>query len=492
MKHLQAPLFQALVRHYETSPVSFHVPGHRYGQVYENEHDIESQWLATIMKLDTTELSSTDDLHHPEGAIAEAQKLAAECFGAEETFFLVGGSTSGNLAMILGVCEPGDLIIVQRNVHKSVINGLRLAGAKSVFVMPRMDEETGLATTPSYEDIRQALEQYPEAKAVMLTNPNYYGMSTNLRSYVELVHSYDKLLLIDEAHGAHFGFHPSFPESAIQAGADAVVQSTHKTLSALTMGAMLHIQGSRIPREAIRKALSAIQSSSPSFPIMASLDVARVMVDRYRSTWFDKGCDSAQAFRSWIDREGRALRVLHTEKNSTAYDILDPLRIVLWDETRTYSGFELQRMLEEQGCWVEMADLRHVVLVWGGQTGDEDRLKLQAVCTLIEQMIKANPAKSGERKVSTVFYPGNGNPIGLKPVEWSRKSRQYHRTPLSEAEGFEAAEMVIPYPPGIPIVYPGEMLTAQLIRYISALAETGAKFQGAIDSTMQTIAVYPR
>lgn len=492
MKHLQAPLFEALVRHYDTSPVSFHVPGHRYGQVYENDHEIESQWLSTIMKLDTTELSSTDDLHHPEGAIAEAQQLAAECFGADETFFLVGGSTSGNLAMILGVCEPGDLIIVQRNVHKSIINGLRLAGARSVFVMPRMDEESGLATTPSYEDIQQALEQYPEAKAVMLTNPNYYGMCTNLRSYAELVHSYDKLLLIDEAHGAHFGFHPSFPESAIQAGADVVVQSTHKTLSALTMGAMLHIQGSRIPRESIRETLAAIQSSSPSFPIMASLDVARVMVDRYRSAWFDKGCASAEAFREWIDKEDRALRVLHKEKSSKAYDRLDPLRIVLWDHTETYSGFELQRLLEEQGCWAEMADLRHVVLVWGGQAGDEDRIKLQAACTLIEQLIKANPAKSGEKKVSVAFYPGNGTPNGLRPVEWSRKSRPHHRIPLLEAEGLEAAEMVIPYPPGIPIVYPGEVLTAQLIGYISALAETGAKFQGAIDSKMQTIAVFPR
>ncbi|SFF30933.1 Arginine/lysine/ornithine decarboxylase [Paenibacillus catalpae] len=492
MNQLQAPLFEALVRHYESGPVSFHVPGHGYGQIYEHEHSIEKKWLSTIMKLDATELSSTDDLHHPESSIAEAQKLAAQCFGAEETLFLVGGSTSGNLAMILGVCEPGDLIIVQRNVHKSVINGLRLAGASAVFLMPRIDEETGLATIPSIENMEHALRLYPEAKAVMLTNPNYYGMTTNLTEYAELVHRYNKLLLVDEAHGAHFGQHPSFPESAIKAGADAVVQSTHKTLSALTMGAMLHMQGDRIPKESIRDVLAAIQSSSPSFPIMASLDVARVMVDRYQSDWFEPGVASAQAFRDWLDNGDGALECLHAGQKSAAYDKLDPLRVVLWDATGTLTGFELQKKLEEQGCWAEMADLRHVVLVWGSRTGDDERKKLQAVCTQIEHWIKESPSKNRETKVSASIYKGNGTPSLLNPVNWNRKKREHHRIPLVDAEGLEAAEMVIPYPPGIPVIYPGEILTKELILYISTLAETGAKFQGAVDSSMQTIAVYSR
>lgn len=492
MNHLNAPLFEALVRHYETGPVSFHVPGHRYGQIDEEGQSIEMEWLSTIMKLDVTELSSTDDLYHPESYIAEAQRLAAQCFGAEETHFLVGGSTSGNLAMILGVCEPGDLIIVQRNVHKSVINGLRLAGAKAVFLMPRMEEATGIATTPSLADIQHALELYPEAKAVMLTNPNYYGMTTNLTSYAELVHRYNKLLLVDEAHGAHYGLHPSFPESAIQAGADAVVQSTHKTLSALTMGAMLHVQGERIPKETIAEVLAAIQSSSPSFPIMASLDVARVMVDRYQSDWFAPGLSSAQAFRDWIDQKNGALRVLHAEQGFKAYDKLDPLRVVLWDATETVTGYELQRKLEEHGCWAEMADMRHVVLVWGNRTTDGERLRLQAACGHIEQWIKSQPLNRGVKKVSAFPYPGNGTASRLQPVDFNRKKREHHRISLADAEDSEAAEMVIPYPPGIPIVYPGERLTKELIGYISTLADTGAKFQGAVDKTMRTIAVYSR
>ncbi|TCM88678.1 arginine/lysine/ornithine decarboxylase [Paenibacillus sp. BK033] len=490
MNRMQAPLFEALVRHYETDPVGFHVPGHGYGHIYEQEQFHAVNWLSGIMKLDVTELSSTDDLHHPEAFIAEAQKLAAQCFGADETFFLIGGSTSGNLAMILGVCEPGDLLIVQRNVHKSVINGLKLTGARTVFVTPRMDEETGLSTTPSLEVIEEALKLYPEAKGVMLTNPNYYGMTTNLTSYAELVHRYNSLLLVDEAHGAHYGLHPLFPETAIQAGADAVVQSTHKTLSALTMGAMLHLKGDRIPRDPIKEALAAIQSSSPSFPIMASLDVARVMVDRYEAAWFEPGVASVQAFRAWIAQENGALKVLPADQGSAAYDSLDPLRVVLWDRTGTVTGFELQKLLEEQGCWAEMADMKHVVLVWGSRTGEASRLELQAACKQIEQIIDASPCKDG--KVSTGYYPVIGSPNQLQPIEWSRKKRKHQRLPLVESEGYEVAEMVIPYPPGIPILYPGEVLTNEMIGYISSLAETGAKFQGAVDSRMLTIAVYSR
>ena len=188
---------------------------------------------------------------HQQVLLLKAQELAARSFGAEETFFLVGGSTSGNLAMILAICEPGQQIIVQRNAHKSVLNGLALAGAKAIFIMPQTDPVSGLEIVPELSVVEEALVRYPDAKGVFLTNPSYYGLSVDLETYASLIHRYEKLLLVDEAHGAHYGLHPEFPTSALQAGADAVVQSTHKTLSALTMGAMLHVQGKRMDREAL-------------------------------------------------------------------------------------------------------------------------------------------------------------------------------------------------------------------------------------------------
>lgn len=490
MNRSYAPLFETLIRLAKQDPVSFHVPGHRYGHTWEHHNSAESEAYSAIMKLDTTELSATDDLHHPEAAIAEAQILAAKRFGAEETFFLVGGSTSGNLALILAVCEPGDLVIVQRNVHKSVINGLRLAGARAVFVMPQTDDKTSLAVTPSLADVKTALDKNPEAKAVFLTNPNYYGMSVNLEPYAALIHAHDKLLLVDEAHGAHYGFHPALPRSAIFSGADAVVQSTHKTLTALTMGAMLHIQGERIPRYEVRQALAIVQSSSPSFPIMASIDISRAMIDRYGTDWFQEGIDSAAAFREWIAHRATALRAiqLSDSDNSNAYNQLDPLRVVIWDATGAYSGYELQKLLEEQGCWAEMADPRHVVLVFHIKTSLADVEKLIASCLHIEMIIASTDRVIANTEDRTLLQQpaASDEPV----LFYRRRNARTVRVSLSEAVDTQSAEMVIPYPPGIPIVYPGEHLTMEIIQYIAYLSLQGAKFQGASDPAMKTIEVY--
>ncbi|MFX3634168.1 MAG: aminotransferase class I/II-fold pyridoxal phosphate-dependent enzyme [Candidatus Pristimantibacillus sp.] len=495
MNSLRAPLFESLIRLVESDPVSFHVPGHRYGQAFDQlPSSEEKQWFSTIMKLDVTELTATDDLHHPEASIAEAQRLAAKCFGAEETFFLVGGSTSGNIALLLAVCtEPGDLIIVQRNVHKSIINGLKLAGARAVFVTPRYDEVTGAATIPSAEALEEMLQRYPEAKAVLLTNPNYYGMSTNMSHYADMIHKYDKVLLVDEAHGAHYGFHPELPASALQAGADAVVQSTHKTLTALTMGAMLHVQGDRLSRTAIQQALAVIQSSSPSFPIMASLDISRAMIDRYGSTWFAEAIASATLFRQWLlKKDSSALTTVDLFQSSTAYDQLDPLRIVMWDESGTLTGYELQQQLDQRGCWAEMADPSNVVLLFGIKTNMEDVHRLIDVCSQIEEVIVAagqdslNDQQRGLTRINDQVMTASSDPVLFTRTN----NRRTGRVKLVNAASFESAEMIVPYPPGIPIVYPGEQLSEEIIQYILRLAQHGAKFQGALDPAMETIEVY--
>ncbi|KHF33712.1 Arginine decarboxylase [Paenibacillus sp. P1XP2] len=257
----KAPLFEALQQYKNGRQASFHVPGHKKGRAYASFGG--AGFLDQVMEADVTEITGTDDLHHPEGVIRDAQLLAADCFGAEESYFLVGGSTSGNLAMILTVCShPGDLLLVQRNVHKSVLNGLMLAGAKAVFLEPQVDESSGLATAPSAETVAAALAAYPEAKGVLVTMPNYYGMGTDLAPLAEACHRHDVPLLVDEAHGAHYGQHPRLPRSALASGADVVVQSTHKMLAALTMGAMLHVQGPRVNRGLLRQRLAMVQSSS--------------------------------------------------------------------------------------------------------------------------------------------------------------------------------------------------------------------------------------
>ncbi|MEC0200985.1 aminotransferase class I/II-fold pyridoxal phosphate-dependent enzyme, partial [Paenibacillus taichungensis] len=363
-----APLYEALLAYRDSGQRSFHVPGHKNGQVYRrlleqadqqqldggavaihrnegeakgkqssgrsvpvgedcfrqaeeerygnkihgltnhdrngtdgSEADVDvvpvSAFLE-MMRLDVTEISGTDDLHHPEGVILEAQQLAADCFGAEESFFLVGGSTSGNLSLLLTVCnEPNSLVLVQRNVHKSIIHGLMLAGARAVFLEPWVDPTSGLAVMPSLETVQAAVQAHSEAKGVLVTLPNYYGMGTDLKPIAEVCHEAGMPLLVDEAHGAHYGQHPDLPASALSCGADGVVQSTHKMLSAFTMGAMLHVQGTRLNRSLLRQRLAMVQSSSPSYPVMASLDLARRLLHTQGANAFTAGLAAVDAFK---------------------------------------------------------------------------------------------------------------------------------------------------------------------------------------------------
>ncbi|MFF2890642.1 aminotransferase class I/II-fold pyridoxal phosphate-dependent enzyme [Paenibacillus sp. NPDC057967] len=495
MGRLQAPLFEALMRHAQSSPASFHVPGHHNGAALlhalhtidtEDALDIGKQ-LSAIMRLDVTELSSTDDLHHPEGAILAAQRLAARCYGAEETCFLVGGSTSGNLAMILAVCVPGDIIIVQRNVHKSVINGMKLAGAKAVFLTPHIDSSTGLSTIPSLEQVKQALHQYPQAKGVFLTNPNYYGMGVKLDAYVEACHAQGKPLLIDEAHGAHYGMHPDLPTSAIQAGADGVVQSTHKTLPALTMGAMLHMQGKLLDRRRVREALAMVQSSSPSFPIMASLDISRAIVDRLGDNLFHTAIEAVHSFRNWVKESKMIFTVgetgLHTDKQT------DPLRLILTVPSGKLTGFELHRELEKRGCWAEMSDPLYTVLVIGPHVcadGAISRLK-DALKDIHQTYVYAECREPNRQEQTELVDLSEGI---SEPVSFARaKEQTSRRVPLYEALHHPSAEMIIPYPPGIPLLYPGERFTDRHLADIRRLSGAGARFQGAEDSTMDTVAI---
>jgi arginine/lysine/ornithine decarboxylase len=511
------------MKHAGDNPASFHVPGHQSGQVWRGlrglmPHRAKDEWTQTfaeIMKLDVTELSSTDDLHHPEASIKEAQRLAAQAYDADATYFLVGGSTSGNLAMLLAVCDPGDLVIVQRNVHKSVINGLRLAGANAVFVTPRSDARTGLAVAPSVEQIEEALRRYPMVKAVFLSNPNYYGLGVELERYADAIHRYGIPLLVDEAHGAHYGHHPELPLSAMQAGADAAVQSTHKTLPALTMGAMLHVQGERLNRERLEQALALVQSSSPSFPIMATLDISRAMITSFGEAMFQSAISHALELRSWLQETGMLIQdagrasdqeIIRKPDNKVGAEsksswLRDPLRIVLHDSTGRLSGHQLKKELEERGCWAEMSDSAYVVLLIGAGTSREqmERLK-EAVLSIHRHLIQvvAPSDKSLNRQpdyslhADTAMWRGDLEAIG-EPVSfeggWYRNDPSI-RVPVREALGKRAAEMVVPYPPGIPLLYAGEKLTGAHIAQIERLASQGANFQGARDPRMETIAVY--
>ncbi|MFD0962154.1 aminotransferase class I/II-fold pyridoxal phosphate-dependent enzyme [Paenibacillus chungangensis] len=498
MSELKAPIYEMLMKHLSKDPVSFHVPGHRYGnalrQWIASKRLAQSDYhpLISIMEIDVTELSSTDDLHHPEACIAESERLAAQCFGAEHSYLLVGGSTSGNIAIILALCQPGDLIIVQRNVHKSIVNGLKLAGASAVFLAPQYDSHSGLATVPSLKQLEQALQRYPEAKGVIFSTPNYYGINTPLQSYIELTHHYDKPFIVDEAHGAHYSMHPALPTSAIYGGADAVVQSTHKTLLAMTMGAMLHVQGSRIKRDVLREHLSMVQSSSPSFPIMASLDISRAIMDCEKDRLFHKALLLVDQFRNWLEEKSLLIQDMYGATLLRNKDLqYDPLRIVLFDSSGQLSGVQLHKELERDGCWPEMSDARYVVLVVSVSVTEKEMERLKQSLIRIQQNVAPLYQSNPVAITPTALQPTQGDGIGA-PTAFHRGPYDQAKTvqlPLREAVGRLSAENVIPYPPGIPLLYRGEPITEEAIQQISRLASVGAKFQGACDVKMQSITV---
>ncbi|MDQ0091724.1 arginine/lysine/ornithine decarboxylase [Paenibacillus anaericanus] len=482
-----APLYEALLRYKKSEDVSFHVPGHKDGQAYRSLQ-MGGEPLTQVMDIDITEITGSDDLHHPEGVILEAQQRATSYFGADQTFFLVGGSTAGNLALILSVCTtPGDVLLVQRNVHKSVIHGLMLANANAVFLAPQIHAKSGLATIPAQDTVREALRRHPNAKGVLVTHPNYYGMGTSLKPLAELCHNSGVPLLVDEAHGAHFGLHPKLPENALEAGADGVVQSTHKMLTALTMGAMLHVQGDLLDRRLLAQRLAMIQSSSPSYPIMASLDLSRSLLQTKGQVIFEEGLAAAQTIRNGIANLSRfdVLKVNASGTNA-AYDIQDPFKVVLYDASGQWSGYELQEKLEAAGCIPEMSDDRYVVLALSQGTTYKDTVRL--LLTL------ENMDKDEYIRESTRFSTWNiaqedevSSPIlfSLTPIS----EEMTEAVSIEQSVGRQAAEMIIPYPPGIPLLYPGEMISKETMVRLVGLREAKAKCQGAEDPLLRAIRV---
>ncbi|MCJ8015100.1 aminotransferase class I/II-fold pyridoxal phosphate-dependent enzyme [Paenibacillus sp. KQZ6P-2] len=516
----QSPLYEMLYQYKNSRQASFHVPGHKKGRAYAAWGG--AGFLEQIMEADVTEIAGTDDLHHPEGVIRDAQLLAAECFGAEESFFLVGGSTSGNLAMILTVCtKPGDILLVQRNVHKSVLNGLMLAGARAVFLQPLLDETSGLLTAPSPETVSAALAAYPEAKGVLVTMPNYYGMGTELAPLAEACHRHHVPLLVDEAHGAHYGQHPRLPQSALASGADVVVQSTHKMLAALTMGAMLHVQGPRINRGLLRQRLAMVQSSSPSYPVMGSLDLARRLLHVQGAEAFTAGLAAVDGLKRGLAELPRfgLLQPQGQQRGEAAgeapaaYTTQDPFKVVIYDRTGILSGYELQHRLEAFGCIPEMSDDRYVVLLYSLGSTEED------TCHLLEALSHISVEKAEAQSLPS-FHGSEGilpdqfiaeGPIAKNPfVEfstWNNSPKnsfsepvafsltpmeldEVEAIPLPVCSGRTAAEMIIPYPPGIPLLYPGEQITDGAAARLKRLAQAGAKCQGAQDPELNTILVY--
>lgn len=477
MEQENTPLLDAVERLIDTEPAYFRIPGHRL------RRGISSRWAGKtgdgIFAYDVTETPFTDDLHAPEGAIREAQQLLSRLYGADESFFLVNGTTCGNEAMIMSAAFEGQKIMVARNAHKSAMMGLVLSGANPVYVMPEVIEEWGIQGRIASDKVRALFRVHPECTALFLVNPTYYGVCSDLRKIAEICHENNALLMVDEAHGGHLYFDGSPLEEkrgALECGADICVQSMHKVTGALTQSSVLHIKNHGVRSDILARVacnLHLVQSTSPSYLLMISLDCARYELAMHGASMYQKAKELAGYARS---------RINHIEgfeclgKNSE--NMLDETRLVISARRLGISGFALDELLfEKYHVNLELSDHENVLAIVTYANEREDLEKLVNACRDISAAYRNGRGKYDANVIKeSLRFP--------KLPEKRLTPRQAYFAETKEAEwasavGKISGQVIAPYPPGIPVIYPGELISQEAWDYIERFRQNGRHIHGA-------------
>ena len=439
-------IIDALKRHNEKEQASFHMPGHKKGEGF-----MATPLESHIFTYDTTELCDTDALIAPQYEILEAEKRAAELYGAAHSFYLVNGATGGILAMMYAAFSPGDVVLVDRNCHQSVINGAIFAGILPVYITPEASGLPGIPGTVSPEAVQKAIKQFPEAKGLVLTSPNYYGKAANLSALAELIHSIGGLLLVDEAHGAHFPFSSVFPQTAMEQGADMSVTSLHKSLAAPNQTALLHI-GQNVDVEKIRASLRMFQTSSPSYIFLAAMEQAL-------EDGVSRGAELTE----------KTLKFL-TELECPTLD--DPFKLLPDFRSKGLTGREIDEIFREKfGIYAEMTTEHGLLLMASWYNCEEDFKQLKKALdycrSLRDVSVDHHEPVSFETTIEAAAFPLS-----------SLRLKEHKPIPLEAAEGLICAIAVSAFPPCIPIVMPGEKITKETIKTITVLKEQGATITG--------------
>jgi lysine decarboxylase len=516
----RAPIFETLAGYARSGIYGFHTPGHKGGRFAAAE--VTDLVGKSGLALDLPAMTATDNTFHPTGCVREAQELAADLFGAQATFFLSAGSTLGVAAALLAAAPDGGTVTIPRNVHRSVVAGLVLSGALPQFIPHDVLPECGaLGVSPAA--LAASLDTEPRPAAVLLTRPSYYGLARELGEIVAICRSRKVPLIVDEAHGAHLHFlpvgaasraapdvesgelqevpprlgGPTFPQPALAAGADLVVQSWHKTLGTLVGSAQLHVgRESPIEPAQIQDALNVLQTTSPSFLLLASLDVTRRRLWGEGRELFATAVEDARAIEDEIDSMP-GLRVLRPEREPRLADHRrDPLRMVVNVSGAGWNGYEVERFLRtEYRVEDEMADAFNVVYIFSPHDDPAARERLLAGLRAVSERSQEPRAQSQERdawlwtldsQLSTTLLQPPTPPLAMAP----RKAALAQKTtvPLASAAGRTCAEMVMFYPPGIPLLMPGEMVTNETIDVCRQLLAAGAH-PYASDPTFETVRV---
>ena len=459
-------LYKTLQHHAEQCYYPFHMPGHKGGRL---------GIFTEILQQDITEIEGFDNLHQPNGILLESQKKCADIFGAEESFYLVNGSTSGILSAVLSACSEGEEIVVARNCHKSVYSALVLSGAKPVYVLPETIPQSDFLGSVSLKQVQNAVTK--NTKAVIITSPTYEGITSDIQAISDFVHKKGLLLIVDEAHGSHMKFHDFFPKTALEQCADIVIQSLHKTLPCPTQTAVLHIQGNIANRKRLRQALDMVQTSSPSYIFLSAIDACCDWLQKRGKLAFDDYVKKLE----WFYKQSEYWKNIILFKQYD--DCRDKGKLILQLPQMQMTGIELNDILMKRYHLIlEMGYLSYSIAMTSPADTQKGFHMLAHAITQIDNDIC-------NMKSKTILPPIKSTLPIIKCLPREAFFAQKKQIAFLESTGSVSGEFVIPYPPGIPIIAPGELITEQHIKQINMLKKANISFVGCYDNTLNHIQV---
>ena len=473
----QAPIYQGLVNLRKKRIVPFDVPGHKRGR---GNPELVELLGEKCVGIDVNSMKPLDNLGHPVSIIREAEELAAEAFGAAYAFLMIGGTTSSVQSMILATCKVGDKIILPRNVHKSAINALVLCGAIPIYIEMSVNPQIGIALGLENDRVAQAIKEHPDAKAVLINNPTYYGICSDLKGLTEMAHAAGMKVLVDEAHGAHLHFTNQLPLSAMDAGADMAAVSMHKSGGSLTQSSIL-LLGSQMNAEYVRQIINLTQSTSASYLLMSSLDVSRRNLALRGKESFEKVIKMAEYARQEINAIGGYYAYSKELVDGVSVYDFDVTKLSIYTQGIGLTGIEVYDLLrDEYDIQIEFGDIGNILayISIGDRIQDIERL----VGALAD--IKRLYSRDGKDLITGEYIQPE---VVLSPQE--AFYAQSKIIPLSESAGAISGEVVMCYPPGIPILAPGERVTQEIIDFVQFAKDKGCSLQGTEDPEVNNLKV---
>lgn len=465
-------ILDELMKNNKNNLISFHVPGHKNGKIYDllGYKDL----LESIYKMDTTEIIGTDNLHSPEGIIKKSQEKASRVFKSDKTYFLVNGTTCGIQASIMSICNDNDKILVNRDCHHSVINACILGNINPVYIDYKLDNDYFILEGVLEEDVIKSIDENLDAKALVLTYPTYYGATYDLEKICEYAHKKNMVVIVDEAHGAHLGLSEKLPKTALEQGADIVIQSTHKTLPSFTQSSMLHIKGGKVDSSKISEILRIIETSSPSYLLMSSLEIATEIYEKYGRDLMDKLLENIDNFIKDISKNDFV----------KVYNKFDKTKIFISLKKLGITGYELEKILRKNNIQVELSNYYGVLLICTISNYYDD---FKSIKNAINNIITDKKDKYFE-ELKTINYPKIIPKKILNPREAFYKNKKSVK--IYDSIGQISGEYIIPYPPGVSILSPGEIITKEIIDYILYLKEMN--ISGISDTSLENIKIIER